>query len=125
MKDIVKLDQSVINRIAAGEVLDTVTKVWSTSWPSCVQIIHHPYNAVKELIENSLDAGATHIHITLMGGGLKLIQIKDDGCGIQVYFGENNHNGTLVWFMMMAGWRYASCLWTLCNKQINPISRFI
>ena len=64
MKRINVLSKTVYNRIAAGEVVD------------------RPYSAVKELIENSIDAGATDIEIYIEHGGKQLIKIVDNGGGI-------------------------------------------
>ena len=64
IRKIHQLDESVVRRIAAGEV------------------IQNPVNVVKELIENSLDSGATEINVIVDGGGYSLIEVSDNGSGI-------------------------------------------
>ncbi|KAI3384952.1 hypothetical protein SNEBB_005128 [Seison nebaliae] len=63
-KKIKRLPDDVVNMIAAGEV------------------IQRPYNVVKELVENSIDAKSTRITVMLLNGGLNEIVIQDNGCGI-------------------------------------------
>ena len=61
---IAKLDESVVNKIAAGEV------------------IQRPHNALKEILENAIDAGADRITVVVRDGGNRSIQVQDNGSGI-------------------------------------------
>ena len=64
MPKIIQLDRHVADLIAAGEVVE------------------RPASAVKELVENAVDAGAHNITVEIQNGGMTFLRVTDDGCGM-------------------------------------------
>ena len=76
MNKIKLLSETIINKIAAGEVIE------------------RPASIVKELIENSIDAGAKNITVEIENGGKRHISVQEDGCGMSeddIYMSLENH----------------------------------
>ena len=81
LKPILQLAYDVTSKIAAGEVVE------------------RPLNVLKELVENSIDAGSSRISVTISRGGKGLIKIEDDGCGISaenIVFATHRHTTSKI-----------------------------
>lgn len=99
-----RLDQDTVDKIAAAE------------------IIQRPSNAIKELLENALDAGATRISVVAKEGGLKTLSIQDNGSGIH----EEDLPVRRTWKVLGSnGFPFMFCLQLLCERYCtSKLSRF-
>lgn len=99
MANIQVLDQKTIDQIAAGEVIE------------------RPSSVVKELVENSIDAGATAVTVEIRDGGTSFIRVTDNGSGI-------DRDQVAVAFCAIppvkSGWWRICFMWLLWDSVVRP-----
>ncbi len=98
MQKIQLLDSKTINKIAAGEVVES------------------PKSVVKELAENAIDAGASIVAVEIREGGVSLIRVTDNGCGIpkeqvkNAFLRHATSKMAQIWKVFLR-WAFAGRLW--------------